>query len=195
MDTMIPRRTVLCWLLSGAAAWPLRGVRLHAQAAALSDRGLAILRAIAPAVLPTELGAAGHDKVVNDFVQWLASYRSGAERSWGYGHPRRSGTPAIDPGAYDKQLLALDERARAGAGALATVPVDVRRTMVTAALDAAGVRTLPGAPNGQQVVADFMSFFFTSSAAVDLAYRARIGQMSCRGLAGAAARPRGVEGD
>jgi hypothetical protein len=34
-----------------------------------------------------------------------------------------------------------------------------------------------------------MSFFFNTGAASDLAYRARIRRATCRGLAGAAAKP------
>jgi hypothetical protein len=192
---MIDRRTLLCWLISGAAAWPLRGVRLHAQAAALSDVSLATLRALAPAVLPSELGAAGHDKVVGEFVQWVASYRSGAERNWGYGHPRRTVTPVIGAATYDAQLSALDARARAGAGALSTLPLDVRQSMAAAALDAAEIRALPGSPDGRHVLADFMSFFYNSGAATDLVYRARIAPTTCRGLAGAGTRPATVAGD
>jgi hypothetical protein len=183
------RREFLCWMLSGAAALPLRGVRLHAQAAALSADALSALRALAPAVLPSELGAAGHAKVVTDFVQWLASQRGDAERNWGYGHPRRSGTPSIDVATYDAQLTALTARARAGAGDLVTLPLEVRQTLATRALDEADVRSLPGSPDGRHVLAALMSFFFNSSAATDLLYRVRIGRVTCRGLAGSTVRP------
>jgi hypothetical protein len=189
------RRTLLRWLVSGAAVWPLRGIQLHAQAAALSRSGVATLRAIAPAVLPSELGAAGHDKVVSDFVQWLASYRSGADRNWGYGHPRRNVSPTIAVTTYDAQLAALDDAAKAGAGELSTLPLDVRRTIVAARLDAIGARTLPGAPNGTHIVTDLLAFYYGSTAAGDLIYRARIGRGTCRGLAGAASKPTSIAGD
>jgi hypothetical protein len=181
------RRELLRWFISGAMAWPLRGVELHAQAANLSVSGVSTLRALAPVVLPSELGAAGHDKVVSDFVQWLASYHAGAERGWGYGHPRRSVTPAIDPRTYEAQLTAL--------GSLAGLPLDARRTVVSDALNASAARALPGSPNGTHIITDFMGFFFSSAAANDLAYRARFGRASCRGLAGAAGRPSSTAGD
>jgi hypothetical protein len=181
------RRSLLRWLVSGAMAWPLRGVEIHAQAANLSSASVATLRAVAPVVLPSELGAAGHDKVVSDFVQWLASYHGGAERGWGYGHPRPGVTPAIDPRKYDAQLTAL--------GSLAGRSLDQRRTALSDALNASGVRALPGSPNGTHVVTDFMGFFFASAAANDLVYRARISRSSCRGLAGAPARPSATAGD
>jgi hypothetical protein len=186
---MVERRTFLCWLLSGAAALPLRGVRLHAQAATLSEDSLVMLRALAPVVLPSDLRSAGHDKVVNDFVQWLASYRGGAERSWGYGSPRKTGTAAIDTARYAMQLRDLDDRARQRGDAFEVLAPDARREVVLAALEQSGVRELPSAPGGQHVVADLMSFFFTSGPAYDLAYGASIRRGTCRGLAGSAARP------
>ena len=185
------RRTFLCWLLSGAAAIPMRGVRLHAQAAALPLSGVATLRAVASVVLPSELRPAGHDKVVTDFMQWLAAYRSGAERSWGYGSPRKSGTATIDPSRYVAQLQALEDRAGARGGTLTSLSPDARQTLVIDAIEQSGVRDLPSAPDGRHVVTDFMTFFFNSGPAQDLAYRARIARATCRGLAGAATRPQG----
>ena len=186
---MMERRSFLCWLVSGAAAWPLRGIRLQAQAAALSADSVMALRAMAPAVLPSELRAAGHDKVVNDFVQWLAAYRPGAERSWGYGDPRPTATVQIDPARYADQLRALEQRAQGRGGTLRTLPLAARHDLAIEALEESSVRELPGSPNGRHVVADLMSFFFNSGAAADLVYRARIGRGTCRGLAGSASRP------
>ena len=182
------RRTFLRWLVSGAAAMPMRGIRLHAQATAFPAESVATLRALAPVVLPSELRSAGHDKVVNDFVQWLSSYRSGADRNWGYGSPRRNGTPAIDPARYVEQLRSLAGNANETA-AFAALPLDARRQRVIQALDASGLRDLPSAPNGQHVVGDFMSFFFSSGPAYDLAYGASIRRGTCRGLAGSSTRP------
>jgi hypothetical protein len=183
------RRTLIQWMIAGAAAWPLRGVRLHAQAAALPDHSVATLRALAPAVLPSELGAGGHDRIAGDFIRWLASYRSGAERSWGYGRPRKTSTAPIDTSSYQAQLREIEDGARARGGPLASLPLDTRRTLAAAALESVSARTLPGSPDGRHVITDFMSFYFTSSAANDLCYRARIGRDACRGLAGATTRP------
>jgi hypothetical protein len=148
-----------------------------------------MLRAIAPVLLPSELGAAGHDKVVNDFIQWLAPYRSGAERSWGYGSPSPSQTPEIRTSVYDTQLQALANWAEIRGGSFDSISLDLRSTIVSEALDAAKIRSMPGLPNGAHIVPDFMSFYFRSDAANDLAYRARIGRTSCRGLGGAERNP------
>ena len=183
------RRAFLGWLLSGAVALPLRGVTLHAQAVALSSDAVATLRGVASVALPSALGAAGHDKVVGDFVQWLSAYRPGAERSWGYGQPRKSATVPIDLSRYGRQLRDLEDRARTHGATLATLSETARRDLLIRAIDDEAVRDLPGTVNGQHVVTDFMAFFFGSSAAYDLAYRVRIARGTCRGLAGSAARP------
>jgi hypothetical protein len=140
-------------------------------------------------VLPSELRAAGHDKVVGDFVQWLGSYRSGAERSWGYGTPRKNGTATIDASRYVAQLQDLEHRATARGGSLPSLAADTRHALVVEAIEQSGVRELPSAPDGRHIVTDFMTFFFGSGPAYDLAYRARVARATCRGLAGAASRP------
>jgi hypothetical protein len=128
-------------------------------------------------------------------VQWLASYRSGADRNWGYGHPRKTVSPTIRIATYESQLTEIATGAGAGAGDLARLPLDVRRTLVAARLDALGAKALPGAPNGAHVMTDVLAFYYGSAQAVDLMYRARIGRSTCRGLSGAAAKPSSIAGD
>ena len=48
---------------------------------------------------------------------------------------------------------------------------------------------LPGRPTGRHVVSDLMAFYFRSSEANDLAYRARIGRQMCRTLELTTRRP------
>jgi hypothetical protein len=52
---------------------------------------------------------------------------------------------------------------------------------------------LPAAPNGQNVVADLMAFFFHSSEANDLCYRATIGREDCRSLRGSDKAPEALK--
>jgi hypothetical protein len=47
---------------------------------------------------------------------------------------------------------------------------------------AAKLEDLPERPEGRHVAADLMAFFFRSSEANDLCYRAAIGRDTCRGL-------------
>jgi hypothetical protein len=49
---------------------------------------------------------------------------------------------------------------------------------------------LPRTPDGKHVASDLMAFYFNSSEANDLCYRAHIGRDECRGLAGSDREPR-----
>lgn len=178
------RRSILQLLATAAAALPWRGVL--AQGGALGDQAEATLRAVAPAVLPSALGARGADAVVDDFLRWLRGYKSGADMGFGYGIVRKRVTPTITPAAYRQQLEAL---AGTAGSSFAALPVPERRRAIAAALEKAGVRDFPSRPDGTHVVSDFMSFYFTGSAANDLCHQAEIGRDKCRTLAGSSSRP------
>ena len=68
-------------------------------------------------------------------------------------------------------------------------PAAGRACAVLPALTAAKVDSMPGRPTGRHVVADLMAFYFRSSEANDLAYRARIGRQMCRSLEMTTHRP------
>ncbi len=186
------RRSVLQLLGAAAVSLGWRPSLARAQAAPLDAAGVGTLRAIAPAVLPTAIGAAGADKVVDDFLVWLRGYKSGADMGYGYGILRKRVTPTIAAATYRTQLEALDQAGRAAGGSLGTRSADERRAIVTQALDAAGVKAFPGIPDGKHIVADFMSFYFSSSEANDLCHQAKIGRETCRTLAGSSQRPERV---
>jgi hypothetical protein len=203
------RRTILQLLGSAAISLGWRPSLSRAQAAPqsgaqktrvgdpgpLDAAGVDTLRAIAPAVLPSALGPVGADKVVDGFLVWLRGYKPGADMGYGYGILRKRVTPAITPATYREQLAGLERAARSSSassgsgGSLGTLSMDARRAVVTEALDAAGVKALPGIPDGGHVIADFMSFYFHSSEANDLCHQAKIGREKCRTLAGSSRRP------
>jgi hypothetical protein len=186
---MIQRRTLLQLLGAAAVSLGWRPSLARAQAAPLDAAGVGTLRALAPAVLPSVLGAVAADKVVDDFLTWLRGYKSGADMGSGYGILRKRVTPTIDPVSYRTQLEALEQAARTAGGTLGTRSLDERRAIVTQALESAGVKSFPGIPDGRNIVADFMSFYFYSSEANDLCHQARIGRDKCRTLAGSSQRP------
>lgn len=183
------RRSILQILATAAMSLPWRPSLARAQAAPLEASGVATLRTIAPAILPSAIGAAGADKAVDDFLQWLRGYKSGADMGYGYGILRKRVTPAIAPATYRAQLDALEQAARAAGGSLGSRPVETRRALVADALEAAAVKELPGSPDGKHVLADFLSFYFHRSEANDLCHQARIGRDKCRTLAGSSRRP------
>ncbi|MCA1586104.1 MAG: hypothetical protein LC791_15495 [Acidobacteria bacterium] len=189
------RRSLLQLLGAAAAALPWRSSLAQAHAAPLTDAAYTTLRALAPAVLPSELGSKGADAVVDRFLTWLRGYRSGADMGFGYGLVRQRLTPTITPSDYVQQLDALERSAAAAGGSLSSLPLEGRRRVVAANLEAAGVKDFPASPDGKHAIADFMSFFFNSTEANDLCYRAKIGRDRCRTLTGSSARPAAFTGD
>ncbi len=169
------RRTLLQLLLALTAGLPR--VRLLAQAPPLTEADHTRIRALADIVLPQELGAAGRDKVVAAFLKWLREYRPGADTDHGYGFPRFRRTPPSPATKYPAQLAALETRD------------GDRRAAVQEAIAAAKIERLPNRPDGGHIATDLMAFYFNSSEASDLAYRAAIGRDTCRGLAGSENRP------
>ena len=168
------RRTILRWL---SAFGPLRA---WAQTAGFpGDQGPA-LRALAAVVLPSELGAAGLERNVAAFERWVREYRPGAEMDHGYGFTRLRSKPPSPASAYLRQLRALR----------LTGDAATQRAAVESALEEAKVTRLPQTPDGRHIASDLMAFYFRSSEANDLCYRAHIGRDECRGLAGSDREPR-----
>src|SRR5919201_674996 len=110
------RRTLLQWIASATAVLPFERVRLLAQPRDLSVESIALLRAIAPTVLPASLGQARTAAVVDKFVAWTKGYREGVAMTHGYGHPRLQKTPASPVPGYVAQLAALASAASARGG-------------------------------------------------------------------------------
>lgn len=181
---MLPRRRLLQSALAGFAV--RRGA--PALASQTPNAGLDRTRvlAVAEAVLPTALGAEGTANAVDRFLQWLRDYREGAERDHGYGVTAIRVLPASPARGYAAHLDDLDRRA---GGSFAGLALADRRRVVTAAIDAAPVKELPGRPNGVHVAVDLMAHYFNSAAAADAAYDRAIGRGTCRDLAGSEARP------
>jgi len=184
------RRTVLRWLASATAlVVPIARVRLFAQPRELTPAAIAMLRDIAPTVLPASLGQQRISGVVDAFVAWTRGYREGIALGHGYGHPRLQKSGASPVPRYLAQLEALAAAARAKGARWSTLDPETRRGLLDAALVAANVRNLPGRPTGQHVVADLMATYFRSSEANDECYRALINREVCRPIAITTKRP------
>lgn len=154
------------------------------------------LLALATAVLPASLGGARIESVVAAFRNWLRGYRPGADQGHGYGHVRLASAPPTPAEGHAAQLAALDTAAKSlGSASFAALPATQQKTLIADALRAAKVDRLPERPDGRHVAADLLAFFFRSSEANDLAYRAEIGRESCRGLPGSEARPAALRAD
>ena len=88
---------------------------------------------------------------------------------------------------YLRHLEALRE-------ALLSGDADSRSRAVIAALEQAKIAELPRTPDGRHIAADLMAFYFRSSDANDLCYRAAIGRDLCRGLDGSEQAPAPLKG-
>ena len=181
--------------LAWAVAWlPFGRGRLLAQP--LGDAERATVRALAGVVLPASLGQDGLETAVAQFLAWLRAYREGAERDHGYGLTRLRWAPPSPGRRYPAQLAALDAAARRrGAPSFAALLPPARREVVASALNEAGLRELPERPDGRHVATDLMAFFFRSSPANDLCYRARIGREDCNRLPGSEEAPDRILGE
>ena len=177
------RRSVLGWL---AALVPTATGLRHAVPWLSRFQSLdeALLNALAPAVLPEELGADGTARVAAALRRWVAEYRTGAEVNHGYGTARIR-TMGADPSTrWALQLRTLDTDARRAHGAgFAAIAVEQRRALVRSHLTAERATAIPGEIAGASHVAlALLSAFYASPEATDLCYEAAIAKNACRPL-------------
>ena len=171
------------FLLGIAALVPLPFVarRLHGTAVAGLDS--ARLRALAGAVLPSELGAAGLERTVLAFERWLAGYREGVELLHGYGtgEIRLTGpSPAL---RWAAQLETLGP-------SFVTLSLPERQARLRGALEGGRFAGLPPVDRAPHLAIGLLAFFYRSPEATDLCYQATIGRESCRPLEDSPRPPR-----
>lgn len=168
---------------------PLTRVGLAAQLREFTPASIATLREVASTALPASIGADKISLLVDRFLAWGREYAEGVALNHGYGDPAlvKSGPSPVPD--YVAQLAAIDTAARARGGRFAALPLDARREILSTALASAKVDAMPSRPMGRHVVADLMAFYFRSSEANDLAYRARIGRQTCRSIQTTTRRP------
>jgi len=183
----LQRRTLLQWTASLGSMLHLDGVRLRAQAASFPADQEESLRALAASVLPAELGATRIAQTADAFVRWVRGYRLGAEMDHGYGNTRLRSKGASPAAGYLRDLAALRP-------ALLSGDQESRSQAVVSALEQAKITDLPRTPDGRHVAADLMAFYFRSSDANDLCYRAAIGRDLCRGLENSGQAPPPLKG-
>ncbi|HJR35795.1 MAG TPA: hypothetical protein VJ817_12650 [Gemmatimonadales bacterium] len=163
------------FLLGIAALVPLPFLARRLHGAAVAGLDSARLRALAGAVLPSELGAAGLERTVVAFERWLAGYREGVELLHGYGtgEIRLTGpSPAL---RWAAQLDALGS-------SFVTLSVPERQARLRSALEAGRFGGLPPVDRAPHLAIGLLAFFYRSPEATDLCYQASIGRESCRAL-------------
>ena len=153
---------------------------------------LSLLRALASAVLPGEIGASGVEEALRDFVRWLDGFEPVAELPHPYLSTHRVAYGPPDPAPrWASQLAALDLLAQKSRGAgFADLPPAVRRELVAEDLERHGAESpLPAPARAPHVAAGFLARFYSRPAAADLAYGVRINAAGCRDLESGAERP------
>ena len=178
------------FLLGAAALLPLPFVVRRFHRLAVESLDPALLRAMAVAILPAELGPSGTERAVVEFEQWLTGYREGAEILHGYGTDeiRRTGpSPALK---WSTQLADLDAAARKSQGAPFPARGRAEREeLVRAALSGVSAAGLPQIDRAPHIALGLLAHFYSSAAAQDLCYEARIAKGTCRPLADSPKRP------
>lgn len=159
-----------------------RAVGVAGRASALPE---APLRALAEVALPTgALESDGTDAAVAGFVAWVEGFEPAAELD----HPYltgelRYGSPHPGPRwAAQLEAMELESRRRSGL-ALAERPEDARRAIAADAIRAEASPSPPGDPAlADHVVVGLLAWFYGTSEANDLCYRAEVGRHACRGI-------------
>jgi hypothetical protein len=141
-----------------------------------------LLRALAEAALPAELGAEARERDIADFERWLAAYTPVAERDHGYGTAELSYTGPDPAPGWRAQLdaLELESRQRFGRG-FAEIESQLRKRMLRAVLRRER-GALPNPAEAQHLATGLLAWWFASPQANDLCYRAQIGKETCRPL-------------
>ena len=146
-------------------------------------------------VLP--LGAIGDDglsRVLDEFLAWLDGFEPVSERD----HPYESseilyGPPDPAP-LWRAQLEALDiEATKRFSMPYAEIGEARQREILLRQLPDNLPTNMPYAGEATHVAVGLMAWFYNTPEADDLALEARIGKYTCRGLAGATARPEPLE--
>ena len=182
MSPTLSRRRFLVWI-SGAIPVALVARRADALAANWLAADEATMRALAAAVLPSELGREGATRVAQDFQRWIDNYRENAELVHGYGTSALRFTRPSPRAKWAAQLEALKQTG------FNEKSLEQRRQAVRDLLAKERLDRMPDVLGAPHVAAALLAFYYDSSEAADLCYQTRIGRQTCRPLSAAARKP------
>lgn len=148
------------------------------------------LTALGEAVLPSELGPQGLQRVLAGFQSWLAEYRPVAEINHGYGTDRIDYTPAHPGPGWRAQLEALELEGKVRYGNPFTwLEPEQRREIIRSQLAREHLDRLPHPADARHVAVGLLAYFYSTPQATDLSYQAAIGRFGCRALERAPEKP------
>jgi hypothetical protein len=178
----LSRRNFVAWL-AGAVPVVLVTRRADALGASWLAADEATMRALALAILPSELGADGAVRVAHDFQRWIDDYREHVELVHGYGTSALQFSRASPRAKWAAQLEALRQNG------FNEKSLDQRRAIIEKVLDGERLDRMPDVVAAPHVAVALLAFYFGSSEAADLCHQARIGRETCRPLAAQARKP------
>jgi len=186
---MVTRRTFVAWV-AGAVPVALVARRADALGAAWIAGEPETLRALAEAVLPTELGATGAARVALGFQAWIDNYAQHAELVHGYGTSALRFSRATPRPNWAVQLERIGRRTEdGGRRAFAAMSIEERRAVVRDELKNERIDRMPAVGSASHVALALLSFYYGSSQAADLCYGSQIGRTMCRPLETASRKP------
>ncbi len=142
------------------------------------------------AVLPDEIGAEGGARISDEFITWITNYSSGAELNHAYGSSNLSFTGNLPTARWMDQLQQLDVMAKDRfSRSLIESSNDERRELLRDILAEFPGARLEDPARAEHVAIGLLAFFYRTSEATDLAYRASIKKRQCRPLDDSAGQP------
>jgi hypothetical protein len=186
---MLTRRTFVAWV-AGAIPVALVTRRADALGAAWVASEEETMRALAEAVLPSQLGTAGAARVARYFRQWIAGYIQGAELVHGYGTSALRLTPPSPKATWAVQLEQIGARRSAGGSRpFAAMSIQERRAVVRDELKDVRLDRMPAVVAAPHVAVALLAFYYASPDAANLCYDAQIGRSMCRPLTSSTRKP------
>ena len=148
-----------------------------------------VLRAIAKAVLPSELTDTELELAVIGFEEWASDFEPAAELRHPYLRPETLYTHADPVPGWGAQLTALDlESSKRFGRPFAALQLTERRALLEAHIGDPGPG-MPAPASARHVAVALLAHFFASSEATDLCYGRNISKEHCRGLQGSRNEP------
>ena len=189
--------------VTGAAAvggsLGLTGCSPDADTPARSRLDQALLLAVADAALPVgALGPEGTQRAVTDFTAWIDAFEPVAELDHPYLTDELLYGPAHPGPRWQADLEALDIEARRRLGVpFQELDRQGRGDLLARAIsdDVPEDGRLPSPARARHVAVGLMAWFYSTSAANDLGYEARIGRHDCRGIASLPDEPPALEAE
>jgi hypothetical protein len=150
-----------------------------------------LLAALADAILPDSLGAAGRARAAHSFAGWLAGYKPVSEEMHGYGNQEITYTVSDPAPGWNAQLEGIDMLARRKyRRGFVALDVATRRELIRSQLARQRGSALPANPlTATHVAIAVLAHWADSSEATDLVYGVQIAKEHCRVLSDSPRKP------